>query len=262
MLYCPEAILLNHAVDNLRMVDSPLVSIVIPTYNEDKYVSDLLKSIRAQTYKNYEVIVVDYNSSDKTKQIAGKYGAKFIHVNTRGISIAKNIGLKASKGDIVAFIDADYILSHTILSGVVHAFSDAKNKNIVAIEPTMRVNSRDLNRRQRSKFKVLSRLINVYKKMSYYTNVPAAYGCVFCKREALDKAGSFNENIYVSEDKEFFSRLRAHGRFIMIKDTARMSYRRHAKYGIIRTGALYFYSTILAFLTKRFDRHHVPVGRK
>jgi glycosyltransferase involved in cell wall biosynthesis len=244
------------------MTEDPLISVIIPTYNEGRYLSDILKSIDAQTYKNYKVIIVDYNSDDSTRKIAKEHGAELVVVRKRGISVAKNKGLRLSKGDIIAFIDADYILSQTLFKSVVRAFSDPCNRNVVAIEPSMRVNNRDLNRKQRAKFKLISRMINIYKRLSYYGNVPAAYGCVFCRSDAVKKAGNFNENIQISEDKEFFSRIRAYGKFIMIKDTARMSYRRHAKDGIIRTELLYFYSTIAAFLTKKFSRHHVPVRGK
>ena len=62
-----------------------LISVVIPAYNEEGYIGDLLNSIQAQTYKDYEVIVVDSYSSDKTKEIVKKFGARVIlKKNTQG----------------------------------------------------------------------------------------------------------------------------------------------------------------------------------
>ncbi len=244
------------------MIKEPLISVVIPTYNEGRYLPDILKSIDAQTYKNYKVVIADYNSDDNTQKIAKEHGAELVTIRKRGISVAKNKGIKLSRGDITAFIDADYILSQTLFKSVVRTFSDPRNEKVVAIEPSVRVNNKDLNRKQRAKFKLMSRAINIYKRLSYYGNVPAAYGCVFCRSDAVKKAGNFNENIQISEDKEFFSRLRVHGKFLMIKDTARMSYRRHAKDGILHTELLYFYSTMAAFLVKKFGRHHVPIRGK
>ncbi len=253
---------LNYIDNSVEMGDKPLISVIVPTHNEERYLGDLLKSIKAQTYKNYEVIIGDYNSSDKTAKIAKKYGAKFLRTTKRGISAGRNVGLKIAKGEIIAFIDADYILSKKLFHNTVLAFAKKENQDVVAIEPTTRVNNKDLNRRDRIKFKILSRLINVYKRISYNFDIPAAYGCVFCRDDALFKAGNFNEDIEICEDKELYSRIRKLGRFIMIKDTARMSYRRHVKEGTLRTGLLYFYSMMVVLITGKFKSRHKPVRGK
>ena len=84
------------------------LSIIIPTLNEEKNLSLLLDSLEKQSFKDYEIIVADAGSKDKTKTIAKKYGAKI----TKGGLPAKgkNEGAKIAKGSLLLFLDADTIL--------------------------------------------------------------------------------------------------------------------------------------------------------
>ena len=80
-----------------------MISIIIPTLNEEKYLPKLLDCIRKQSYKDYEIIVADSNSKDKTRQIAKKYGCRIV----KGGMPAKgrNNGAKAAKSEILLFVD-------------------------------------------------------------------------------------------------------------------------------------------------------------
>ncbi|MCL4391075.1 glycosyltransferase [Candidatus Parvarchaeota archaeon] len=243
------------------MDERPLISVVIPTYNEENYIEDLLESIKQQTYQNYEVIAVD-SSTDKTANILRKYKARVIKAPKINIAAARNIGIKASNGKVIALIDADYILSKNLFASVIRTFDEDEQGKIVCIEPRPRLNLKDLCRRDIIKFKLLNNLVYVYKKISFFTWIPAAYGCDFCRVDAVKKAGYFNENIDVAEDKEFFSRLRIYGRFKLLKNSVRMSYRRHAKEGTLKTGFIYFSAAVLALFTKKFKFRFKSVRRK
>src|SRR3989339_1980792 len=82
-----------------------MLSIIIPAYNEERYLPKLLNCIKKQTYRDYEVIVADANSKDKTRQIAKKYGCRVVK---GGMPAAgRNNGAKAAKGGILLFLDAD-----------------------------------------------------------------------------------------------------------------------------------------------------------
>src|SRR3989344_7129004 len=85
-----------------------MLSIIIPTLNEEKYLPKLLDSIKNQGFKDYEIIVADHSSKDKTRQIAKKYGCRI--VNGGKPPIARNNGAKIAKGNILFFIDADCII--------------------------------------------------------------------------------------------------------------------------------------------------------
>ena len=88
-----------------------LVSIVIPTYNCERFIARAIDSALNQTYKAWEIIVVDDGSTDNTKQILQPYMDKirYFFKENGGVSTARNIGIKEAKGEFIAFLDADDI---------------------------------------------------------------------------------------------------------------------------------------------------------
>lgn len=114
-------------------VTSPLLSIIIPTLNAAKVLETCLKSIKKQTFKDYEILVVDGGSIDKTHKIAKKFKCKIIHNPLKTAEAAKAIGLKNAKGKYIALIDSDNILpSRSWLFQMLLPFKD---KNIIGSEP-------------------------------------------------------------------------------------------------------------------------------
>ena len=104
----------------------PLVSITITTKNEEKNIGNCLKSIKLQTYPNIEIIVVDNNSPDKTKQIAKRYTKKVFNKGPER-SAQRNYGMiSKSKGKYVMFLDADMILSPSLIESCVKVIENGK----------------------------------------------------------------------------------------------------------------------------------------
>ena len=89
----------------------PIVSIVIPTYNHAKFISKALESVINQTYKNWEAIIIDNNSTDDTNKIIKQYDdprIKYLKINNNGvIAKSRNLGIKEAKGEWIAFLDSD-----------------------------------------------------------------------------------------------------------------------------------------------------------
>lgn len=97
-----------------------MVSIIIPVYNDEKYLAQCLDSIIQQTYLNIEVIVINDGSTDKSKEIIMEYqewypNLIYLEQENQGLSVARNIALKHAKGEYVFYIDSDdYLEKHTI----------------------------------------------------------------------------------------------------------------------------------------------------
>jgi hypothetical protein len=87
--------------------DWPRISVVICTYNGQRYIHEALSTIECLDYPNYEVIVVDDGSTDGTAEIVGHHDVRLIQTENHGLSSARNVGLSAATGDIVAYIDDD-----------------------------------------------------------------------------------------------------------------------------------------------------------
>jgi glycosyltransferase involved in cell wall biosynthesis len=89
-------------------VSKPLISVVIPAFNAGKYLAEALDSVRAQTFSDYEILVIDDGSTDRTAEIASSYdGVLLLTQENRGEAAARNTGIRAARGKYVAFLDAD-----------------------------------------------------------------------------------------------------------------------------------------------------------
>lgn len=94
----------------------PLVSIIVPCYNQGQYLGEALDCVLAQTYSNWEVIIVDDGSTDNSAEVAKAYIAKdsrihYFHQSNAGPSAARNYGVRESKGEHIQFLDGDDKLS-------------------------------------------------------------------------------------------------------------------------------------------------------
>jgi glycosyltransferase involved in cell wall biosynthesis len=92
------------------MTESPVVSVIIPVFNYDRYLAEAIESVLGQTYQNLEVIVVDDGSTDRSGEVAKSFagrGVKYCHQVNAGIGPARNTGVELARGDFLAFLDAD-----------------------------------------------------------------------------------------------------------------------------------------------------------
>lgn len=94
------------------MSENPLVSIITPVYNVERYLSKCIESILNQTYANFELLLINDGSEDSSGYVCDTYASKDVrikvfHQKNAGVSFARNVGLGAVKGDWVTFVDAD-----------------------------------------------------------------------------------------------------------------------------------------------------------
>jgi glycosyltransferase involved in cell wall biosynthesis len=88
---------------------TPLISVVIPTFNYGRFIEEAVESVLAQTYTNFEIIVVDDGSVDDTRERLERFGGsiQYIHQTNQGMSAARNVGIERARGDLIAFLDSD-----------------------------------------------------------------------------------------------------------------------------------------------------------
>lgn len=94
----------------------PLFSIIVPTFNEERFLPGLLESIRQQTFRDYEVIIADDSSTDHTQDIARSYGARIVNNNRIGEFPSRNAAAAAARGSILVFTGADTLMPRTLLA--------------------------------------------------------------------------------------------------------------------------------------------------
>jgi len=97
----------------MKDTEQPLVSIITPCYNAEKFIAHTIESVRNQTYSNWEMLIIDDCSTDQSKQIINRFSATEHRIilielkENKGTAYAKNQGIAAAKGNFIAFIDAD-----------------------------------------------------------------------------------------------------------------------------------------------------------
>ena len=116
--------------------DQPLISVIVPVYNVEKYLKKCVDSITSQTYKNLEILLVDDGSTDSSGQICNEFEKndariKVIHKKNGGLSDARNAGLDRAKGQYYAFIDSDDYIQDNTIEIMLNAIK--KNKSEIAV---------------------------------------------------------------------------------------------------------------------------------
>ena len=189
----------------------PLISVIIPTYKRSKYITRAINSVLNQTYKNIEIIVVDDNKRNAkigkfTKNVLKKYikkkQIKFIkHNDNKGISAARNTGIKKSKGEFIAFlVDYDEFLPKKIKLQL-DIFKKLKNKIGLVYGAYQEINVDN----GKKKIILPKYKNNVYDILGI--NHIGTPSMVMCSRLAIKKIGGFDVNLNHKEDIDFYFRL-------------------------------------------------------
>ncbi len=111
-------------------MENMFISIIIPTYNEEKYIGKCFESLKKQSYENFEIVIVDDGSTDKTKEIVQKYKKiKLFGGKHKGTAFSRNLGAGKAKGEILIFIDADMTFDKYYLENLIKPI--LKNEKII-----------------------------------------------------------------------------------------------------------------------------------
>jgi len=208
-----------------------MLSIIIPTLDEEKHLPLLLESIKKQDFSDYEIIAADAGSEDKTLEIAKDYGCKIVAggLPARG----RNQGAKAARGDLLLFLDADVILPEKTFGKILEEF----NRRKLDIATFCLLPSK---KNKMSKF-----------FFTFFYNLPitslekvlphAAMG-ILIKKSLFEKLSGFDEKIKLAEDHDLARRAGKLGKYGILKSTKLfVSDRRFKKDGWLKTGSKYLF---------------------
>jgi glycosyltransferase involved in cell wall biosynthesis len=182
---------------------SPLVSVIIPTYNRAWILKEAVDSVLAQEFKDFEVVVVDDGSTDATAELLATYAGRVtvLRQTNRGVSAARNAGLAAARGELIAFLDSDDIWLSGKLSTQVAFFQSHPDALIHQTEELWVKNGRRMNPGNR------------HRKRSGMIFEPSLDLClvspsaVMMRRELLDRVGGFDEGLPACEDYDLWLRV-------------------------------------------------------
>lgn len=186
-------------------------SIVIPLYNKEKFVAATLDSILAQTFTDYEVIVVDDVSTDGSLSVAERYSGKFnpgfrivSHQKNSGLSAARNTGIRNANADLIAFIDADDTWKPDFLEKMhelIHKFPGAGIYASGYEEKYPSGMAMDIHKNLDFRPGEMNLVADFFKANAHQPIF--WYGSAVVRREVFDKSGFFDESITYGEDTDF-----------------------------------------------------------
>lgn len=178
------------------------ISVIVPAYNEEKYLCETLQ--RIQRAKQFlleraavatEVIVVDNGSTDSTSDVAKSCGASVVEEPQHNIARVRNAGASASKGDVLVFVDADTIVPEQLLWRI----------NEVMTSPACFGGAVDTNSRPSKT--LVSTYLKLWKVVGRLAGM-AQGATQFCRRDVFVSLNGYDESIYLGEDVEFHWRMK------------------------------------------------------
>ena len=180
-----------------------LVSVVIPCYNQARFLGEAIESVLTQTYPRVEIIVVDDGSTDHTANVAALYPAvRYVHQANQGLAAARNTGLRASLGHILIFLDADDRLTpETAEHGVHHLLNSPESALVSGRYRYIKEDGTILN--EYSQEPTAPDPYAAFLRGNYV----GMHGTVAYRRSALEAEGGFNTALRACEDYDLYLRL-------------------------------------------------------
>ena len=179
----------------------PSVSVIIPTYNRRDLLQRSLDSVLAQTYRDFEVVIVDDGSTDGTRAaIEGSPQVRYFFQDNAGPARARNVGIRQARGDIIAFLDSDDVWCPEFLQTQVDVLSGYPDVALVC--------SRSIVGKKQAKYFPLSQeLIVGDLYLSLYQQSFVRTQATVVRKSCLDAVGYFNESYLWSEDHDLWLRI-------------------------------------------------------
>lgn len=220
------------------------ISIIVITLNEAERIGNILGDLANQTYRAFEVIVVDSNSEDNTCQIAQSFAKKLpdltVHkMSHRGVSLGRNTGASLAKHERLLFLDADVRLDVDFLAKATDLL-DKKSLKVAGVY---------MNAKQLPLWFLLGyQLFNAGIFISQFFSPTAVGACIFSSQSVHTQLGGFDESITLCEDCDYVRRAKKIANFGMLPLTFRFDPRRLKQDGFVKTGAKYLHANLHRFL--------------
>jgi glycosyltransferase involved in cell wall biosynthesis len=185
-------------------MDKPKISLIIPAYNEERYLGKTLASVRTaiNSYKDpssIEIIVVNNGSTDDTEKVARSFGARVVVEKERRIASARNKGSEIAEGAILGFLDADSWITSNMFNSIDTAMS---SKEYIGGGTVIKIDRRSLG------------IFCTYCITTYPARwlLRIAGGLIFTENKTFRELGGFDESLYCAEDSKFILELKKHGK--------------------------------------------------
>jgi len=228
------------------------VSVIIPTYNNVDMVVNAIDSVLAQTYKEFEIIVVDDGSTDNTKEVVQSYGdsVKYVYQENSHISAARNRGFSVSKGKYIAQLDADDLWLPEKLEKQIAMFEKYPKAGMVYCDSYI-CDYGEEHRRDQIFSKLYVPQANGHVFEYFFKTNPMCTSSALISRDIWEQLGGLDTNMRGGQDTEFFMRISYYSPVYACHQPL-MIYRRHGK----NTSSTISYANVYNALKKNIKQRH------
>ena len=189
----------------------PLLSVIIPVFNAEKYIGDALASVR-RSPTPIEIVIVDDGSTDETKSIADKFGGVvYVHQENRGPAAARNRALESARGKFIAFLDADDLWVGRHPNSALN-YIEQSDVDLVLGQTQCLISSSASS----ANFAPSGEVFHSYQ-----------LGAAICRRALIERIGGFDEKMRNGEDVDWFLRVRESGASMATLPELSLYYRLH-----------------------------------
>jgi glycosyltransferase involved in cell wall biosynthesis len=258
------------------MSATPLVSIIIPSYNYGHLISDALDSVLKQTYQHWECIIVDDGSIDNTKEIVLSYLAKdtrirYLFQTNKGLASARNTGIKDSRGVFIQLLDADDLIASTKISAQVDFLVSLSDTDVVFGD--VYIFKKDIkNLPQKKKVELMAKPVSGSGKELIdellVDNIFLVH-CAIFRTSLIAEIGYFNESMITCEDWNFWFRIAWVGKKFkyLAGDATEVFVRNHgsnmsSNRKNMWIGKIHFYKEALALMEAHLLEEYSPIRKK
>lgn len=200
---------------------NPLVSVIVPTFNRSQFLPRTLDSIRRQSHSPIELLLIDDHSSEDLSAIYSSYSLEHLKTQGKGVSAARNTGIRKARGEYLAFLDSDdEWLPEKVARQVSYLL---ENPNILLVHSNEEWRRNEAVVRQLPKHKKYGG--RIFEKCLELCNIGAS--CTMVRRSLFEKYGYFDESFPTCEDYDFWLRISSQEEIGFLEDTLTIKHGGH-----------------------------------
>jgi len=223
------------------------ISVIIPAHNEERYLRGTMDAVKRQDYDWCEIIVVANGCTDSTAEVARGRCNRLITMSQKSLGVARNLGARLAKGELLLFLDADTVLEPKALRVIAREFSRAHSAGTLKGRPDT----------ERLKYRLVYSLKNLAHRSLLHRG---SSGVILCWKKHFIKVGGFDEGLEVRENSELIRRLGPFGKYRYIGNVSAVtSMRRYDQRGCRRVVWLWVKLWFRSIFGDLHNRHYETV---
>jgi Glycosyltransferases involved in cell wall biogenesis len=185
-----------------------MISVIIPLYNKEHYIESTIQSVLQQTFNDFEIIIIDDGSTDKSAQKTKAFNdsrIRYYYQENQGVSTARNYGIKVSKGDFITFLDADDTWRPVFLKAMFELAQQYPQEAVFSVAQENRP------------ITTLPSGVTVVKDFCSYFYCFCT-GSLFFRKEVFENIGFFKQNIQIGEDFDMWLRIACKYNYVYLNE--------------------------------------------